>query len=301
MSSCTVPWSAVRTEAGDDDGEVRTRVESARKTRDGGGTRETRESRRGEAGGKRKARGNGVMSTTSGPRACAHLGGELHDDAQSVRFGDEGFVVLDDVRRVELREDATLVDGLLLVRAPRAHGDLLDHERALARVALARHSPNHTEGTLAELAQDVEVGHARGVATGGHHLGRGAGGASTAKLVAALARTRIVVGETHVWRERARAAVATGGASDASVEARARSRGLARRSECARHAARTRARHHRRRARVVVVSGEPTVRVALTNDSFFARRGAEWTCAPFKSRIETERRSKLANVDPRVR
>ena len=30
------------TEAGDDDGEVRTRVESARKTRDGGGTRETR-------------------------------------------------------------------------------------------------------------------------------------------------------------------------------------------------------------------------------------------------------------------
>ena len=82
---------------------------------------------------------------------------------------------------------------------------------------------------------------------------------------------------------------------------RARSRGLARRSECARHAARTRARHHRRRARVVVVSGEPTVRVALTNDSFFARRGAEWTCAPFKSRIETERRSKLANVDPRVR
>ena len=230
-----------------------------------------RASRGGGGGWKTESAGERRDVNNVGTAARAHLGGELHDDAQSVRFGDEGFVVLDDVRRVELREDATLVDGLLLVRAPRAHGDLLDHERALARVALARHSPNHTEGTLAELAQDVEVGHARGVATGAttldaargrvdREVGRGARedahrGRRNARLARASARRGR---HGRRFRRVGRSACAFEG-TRASVGG-------------ARHAARTRARHHRRRARVVVVSGEPTVRVALTNDSF--SRGA---------------------------
>ena len=115
----------------------------------------------------------------------------LHDDAQlGAAVRDEGLVILDHVRAVELGEDAALVDGLLLRRAAGAHRDLLQAEGAATRIAAvapARHRPHHAERTLAELADDVEVGHLGDARAGGHHLrgfdrlGRGRGGGRDAR------------------------------------------------------------------------------------------------------------------------
>ena len=87
------------------------------------------------------------------------LGRVLHHDAQPVARRDEGFVIPDDVRVIELGEDAALVDGLLLVPARGAHRDLLHHVGPLPLLGIspARHRVDHAEGPFPELALDLEV------------------------------------------------------------------------------------------------------------------------------------------------
>ena len=92
----------------------------------------------------------------------------FHHDAQPVTAGDEGFVVPDDVRVVELGEHAALVDGVLLVSARGAHGDLFHHVRLflLHRISSPRHRVDHAEGPFTELALDLEVLQPGGVGPG---------------------------------------------------------------------------------------------------------------------------------------